>query len=85
MRRVSAVINVIKELDLLKISSIEYDWQLLESVAAVGLMMPSKKNHRCDIFKMPVNSGTVTHALANNNNMRTDDYILPVWPQRQES
>lgn len=69
VRRVSAVISVIKELDLFKISSMEHDWQVLGSVAAVGLMIQSKKNHRSDIFKMPVNTGTVTHALANNNNM----------------
>lgn len=35
-RRVSAVISVIKELDLLGISSMEHDWHVLESVAAVG-------------------------------------------------
>lgn len=84
VRRVSAVISVIKELDLLKISSMEHDWQVLESVAAVELMIRSKKNQSSDIFKMPVNTGTVTHALANNNNMHIDDVILPVWPQRQE-
>lgn len=82
---VSAVISVVKELDLFKISSVEHDWQVLKSVAAVGLMKRSKKNQRFDILKMPVNTGTVMHALASNNNMHTDDFILPVGPQSHES
>lgn len=36
VQHISAVISVIKELDLFKISSIERDWHVLESVAAVG-------------------------------------------------
>lgn len=71
MRRVSAVISVIKELDLLKISSMEHDWQVLGSGVAVGLMVPSKKNHSSDMFKMPVN----TCALASNNHLHTVDFI----------
>lgn len=43
---VSAVISVIRELDFLEINSMGHDWQVMESVAAVGLMIRSKKIHR---------------------------------------